>query len=177
MPHHLDDTKDSDDDAEKDIAARNIVFNFDGLGVAWYTSSNSDFELGETGQSADGTQKEVCSSHDDDPYIWVDHDQGLRPALYKTIQPPRNDSNFLSICANTETRVLFGHIRASSGSAIAHVNNHPFVFGRHTFMHNGVASDFLEIKRDVVNEMSQAAYANVFGGTDSEYVHPYYCKG
>lgn len=88
--------------------------------------------------------------------------------MYKTIQPPRNDMNFLSICANTETTVCFGHIRASSGSAIANINNHPFVFGRHTFMHNGAVSDFLAIKRDVVNEMSHATYTNVLGGTDSE---------
>jgi glutamine amidotransferase len=94
--------------------------------------------------------------------------QSLRPAMYKTIQPPRADTNFLSICANTETRVCCGHIRASSGTAIASVNNHPFVFGRHSFMHNGAASSFMDIKRGVINEMSQAAYANVFGGTDSE---------
>lgn len=65
--------------------------------------------------------------------------------------------------------MCFGHIRASSGSAIAQTNNHPFVFGRHTFMHNGAASNFQTIKRAVVNEMSDAAYANVFGATDSEY--------
>lgn len=183
LPHGLDDSSNNDHPSNSDdIKARNFVFNFDGLGVAWYTSSNADFELGETGQSADGRQKEVRSSpfspsHHQEPFVWVEKtscvehsspSQGLRPALYKTIQPPRHDTNFLSICANTETRVLFGHIRASSGTAIAHVNNHPFVFGRHTFMHNGAASDFLAIKRDVVNEMSQAAYENVFGGTDSE---------
>lgn len=95
--------------------------------------------------------------------------QGLRPVMYKTIQPPHYDANFLSIAANTESRVCFGHVRASSGTAIAQTNNHPFIFGRHTFMHNGAASDFLGIKRAVVNEMSQAAYANVFGATDSEY--------
>lgn len=37
-------------------------------------------------------------------------------------------------------------------------------------MHNGAASNFQVIKRAVVNEMSEAAYANVFGATDSEYV-------
>lgn len=103
-------------------------------------------------------------------YRHTDFAQGLRPALYKTIQPPRNDANFLSICANTESRVLFGHIRASSGAAIVTTNNHPFVFGRHTFMHNGAASSFTDIKRDVVNEMSAAAYAHVYGGTDSEHI-------
>lgn len=90
--------------------------------------------------------------------------------MYKATQPPRNDRNFLSICANTESRVCFGHIRAATGGAIAQTNSHPFVFGRHTFMHNGAVSDFQKIKRAVVNEMSDAAYANVFGSTDSEYV-------
>lgn len=88
--------------------------------------------------------------------------------MYKTIQPPVHDMNFLSICANTESRVCFGHVRAASGTAITNVNNHPFIFGRHTFMHNGSASDFMAIKRDVVNEMSFAAYSLVHGGTDSE---------
>lgn len=168
-----------DQPAEDDAKARNIVFNFDGLGIAWYTSSNADFELADTGESADGTQKDVSfldDNDDDQSYVFVsDMAKGLRPALYKTIQPPRNDGNFLSICANTETRVLFGHIRASSGTAIATTNNHPFVFGRHTFMHNGAASDFQQIKRAVIHEMSEAAYARVYGGTDSECVHANHC--
>ncbi|KAK4502025.1 hypothetical protein PRZ48_007836 [Zasmidium cellare] len=173
------------------MKARNVINNFDGLGVVWYTSSNADFERGSTGESSDGMQKEVSSHLSLDvssDYIMVEHPlfptgativsqapltdsgKGLRPAMYKTIQPPRNDMNFLSICANTESRVCFGHIRASSGSAIANINNHPFVFGRHTFMHNGAASDFIDIKREVINEMSHAAYSNVFGGTDSEHI-------
>lgn len=30
------------------MKARNMMFNVDGLGIAWYTSSNSDFERGNT---------------------------------------------------------------------------------------------------------------------------------
>lgn len=30
------------------MKARNMLFNIDGLGVAWYTSSNADFERGKT---------------------------------------------------------------------------------------------------------------------------------
>lgn len=142
-------------DISKDhlITARNVLYNIDGLGIAWYTSSNSDFELGETGSSSDGTQKD-----------------GLRPAVFKSIQPPANDMNFRSICANTETRVLMAHIRAASGTAITPVNNHPFVFGRHSFMHNGVVSDFATIKIHVCQKMSSAAYAAIQGGTDSEHM-------
>jgi hypothetical protein len=101
-------------------------------GLAWYTSSNADFERGNSvchfcsatlglpslqtqGESSDGTKKE-----------------GLRPVMYKTVQPPINDFNFRSICQGTETRVLFAHIRAASGTAITPVNCHPFVFGRHS---------------------------------------------
>jgi glutamine amidotransferase len=146
-------------DISKDhlITARNVLYNIDGLGIAWYTTSASDFELGNSGESSDGQLKE-----------------GLRPAVFKSIQPPGNDMNFRSICANTETRVLMAHIRAASGTAITPVNNHPFVFGRHTFMHNGVVSDFLLIKLDVCQKMSPAAYAAVQGGTDSEHMAALY---
>jgi hypothetical protein len=30
------------------MEARNMLFNVDGLGIAWYTSSSSDFERGNT---------------------------------------------------------------------------------------------------------------------------------
>lgn len=138
---------------EHEISARNRLFNIDGLGVAWYTTSNADFEKGNTGQSDDGSQKE-----------------GVRPALYKTVQPPLNDLNFRSICQNTESRVVFAHIRAASHPPITAVNNHPFAFGRHAFMHNGVISDFISIRRQMTEKMCDAAYANVLGSTDSEHL-------
>jgi glutamine amidotransferase len=137
--------------------ARNSLYNIDGLGVAWYTSSFSDFERGNSGESIDGKLQE-----------------GLRPAVYKTVQPPLNDMNFRSICANTETRVCMAHIRAASSTPIVAVNNHPFIFGRHTFMHNGVVSNFTSIKRDLCKLMSTAAYAGINGGTDSEHLAALY---
>lgn len=30
------------------MKARNMLFNIDGLGIVWYTSSNADFERGNT---------------------------------------------------------------------------------------------------------------------------------
>lgn len=139
------------------VKARNVLLNLDGLGVAWYTSSNADFERGDTGQSHDGARRD-----------------GVRPAMYKTVTPPLHDLNFKSICENTESRIVFAHIRAASGTPIANVNNHPFVFGRHTFMHNGVISDFVAIKREMCNRMSDAAFAGINGGTDSEHLAALY---
>ena len=94
--------------------------------------------------------------------------------MYKTIQPPLNDFNFRSICANTSTPCCFAHIRAASATAIASVNNHPFVFGRHTFMHNGVVSDFVRIQRRLSGLLDEDAFANIQGSTDSEHLAALY---
>ncbi|QIX02398.1 hypothetical protein AMS68_007915 [Peltaster fructicola] len=145
-------------DISKDhmITARNTLYNIDGIGIAWYTNAHASFES-PTFASSEGGQIE-----------------DLRPAMYKTVQPPLNDINFRSICANTETRVCFAHIRAASSTAITNVNNHPFVFGRHTFMHNGVVSDFQSIQRQLSRKLSNATFFNVHGSTDSEYVAALY---
>jgi glutamine amidotransferase len=37
-------------------------------------------------------------------------------------------------------------------------------------MHNGVVSDFTPIRRALTAKMSDAAFANVFGSTDSEHM-------
>lgn len=48
------------------------------------------------------------------------------------------------------------------------INNHPFVFGRHVFMHNGTVTNFLDIKREMVPLIGFDAFCNVHGSTDSE---------
>lgn len=143
--------------AKHEADARNRLLNADGLGMAWYTTSYSDFERGVTGESEDRK-----------PH------SGLRPAVYKTIQPPRGDMNYRSICSNTETRCLFAHIRATSAAAVTQVNNHPFLFGRISFMHNGSVSDFVDIRRDLCNILDHDTYANIQGSTDSEHVAALY---
>ena len=143
--------------AKQEADARNRLLNTDGLGMAWYTTSFSDFERGITGESEDGK-----------PHV------GLCPAVYKTIQPPRGDMNYRSICSNTETRCLFAHIRATSSAAVTQVNNHPFVFGRISFMHNGSVSDFVEIRRALCNLLDHDTFANIQGSTDSEHVAALY---
>ena len=128
---------------QHEITARNRLFNVDGFGVAWYTAAAAEF-------NNDG----VTAEH---------------PALYKNAQPPLHDTNFRSICANTASKAVFAHIRAATATPVTAVNNHPFVFGRHTFMHNGVISDFITICRDMVDLMDDDAYANIHGSTDSEH--------
>ncbi|KAI9844375.1 MAG: hypothetical protein M1838_002199 [Thelocarpon superellum] len=131
----------SQDTTAQEITVRNRLFNIDGLGVAWYTDAAEEFGAVS----------------------------GQRPALYKTIQAPLNDLNFRSICANTRSKVCFAHIRAATSTATTPVNNHPFVFGRHTLMHNGYISDFVEIKRELCLLLNDDVAASIRGSTDSEH--------
>jgi glutamine amidotransferase len=105
---------------------------------------------------------------------YIKHISGPRPALYKSQSPPVNDFNFKSLCENTETHCVFAHIRASSGTAVTQVNSHPFLFGRHIFMHNGNISNFSAIRRDLSYLLSLDSYCNVFGSTDSEHAAALY---
>lgn len=140
LPHGQE--KELDDAPDALLRMRNSLLNMDGLGIAWYTTSASAYTANK---------------------------DGMRPALYKSQSPPTNDFNFRSLCENTESNCLFAHIRATSGSVVAPVNSHPFVFGRHVFMHNGVISDFTRIRRDMSDLLAYDAYENVKGSTDSEH--------
>jgi glutamine amidotransferase len=66
------------------------------------------------------------------------------------------------------------HIRAASGTPITPVNNHPFIFGRHSFMHNGAIANFSILKLELCQKMSTPAYLTIKGGTDSEHMAALY---
>ncbi|KAH8723658.1 nucleophile aminohydrolase [Phaeosphaeriaceae sp. PMI808] len=145
LPH--DKNKDLDHTSDELLRLRNSLLNMDGLGIAWYSQASSSY---------------------------VKHVTGPRPALYKSQNPPINDFNFKSLCDNTETNCVFAHIRASSGTVVTQVNSHPFVFGRHVFMHNGAISNFSAIRRNMTDLLSFDVYCNIFGSTDSEHAAALY---
>lgn len=131
---------------EAEVKARNRFNNVDGFGIVWYTQVREDFNGA----------------------------QGSRPAMYKHGKPPTNDYNFHSICANTSTTTVFAHIRAATATPVTEINNHPFVFGRHAIMHNGVISNFIDIKREMLEVIGKDAFENIHGGTDSEHLAALY---
>jgi len=148
--HH--DQSDPEFTTKKEIAVRNRLFNTDGFGMAWYSPVRSEFAT----SSAAGTD-------------------GLdeMPVLFKTIQPPNNNANLKSLAANTSTKCVFAHIRMAT-SVVTEFNNHPFIFGRHCFMHNGTVSEVPKIKRHLQPLMSTVTFENITGTTDSEAVAALY---
>jgi glutamine amidotransferase len=145
LPH--DNDRNLHDSPNKMIRWRNALLNMDGLGIAWYTPSMSSYVKG-----VDGT----------------------RPALFKSPRPPFSEFNFKALCENTETHCVLAHIRASSGGSVTEANCHPFVFGRHSFMHNGVVAQFQNIRIQMLSMLSHDAQLNIHGVTDSEHVAALY---
>jgi len=123
-----------------DAHGPNHFTNVDGFGVGYYTGVAAEF-------------------NDDDVN---------RPCVYRSTRPPLNDLNLISLCAHTSTKCVFAHIRA--GTPTVETNNHPFIFGRYMFMHNGVVANFSKIKVALLQKLSAEAYANIFGTTDTEHV-------
>lgn len=94
--------------------------------------------------------------------------EGPTPAVFKAIEPAWNDRNLHEVSGHIRTRLLFAHIRASTGTPVQRSNCHPFRFGRWLFMHNGAIADFHEVKRDLVLAIDPSLYTDVEGSTDSE---------
>jgi len=94
--------------------------------------------------------------------------EGPVPALFKAIEPAWNDRNLRELAAQVRTRLLFAHIRASTGTPVRRRNCHPFRFDRWLFMHNGSITDFHEVKRELMLAIDPALYLDVEGSTDSE---------
>jgi glutamine amidotransferase len=132
---------------QSEISLRNRLNNVDGFGLAWYTTTRQ---------------------------VFVSDTFGPRPSVYKNSQPPTNDFNFHSICAQTSTTALFAHIRAATATAVTPINNHPFIFGRHTIMHNGLISDFLAVRRDMLDLLDKDTFEHIKGSTDSEHMAALY---
>ncbi|KAM0745768.1 glutamine amidotransferase class-II [Meredithblackwellia eburnea MCA 4105] len=127
-----------------DDGSPNIFSNVDGFGVAWYTKSACEFDPASS--------------------------PGLRPCLYKTVRPPLNDRNLLSIAENVSSTCIVAHVRAATGLApVNEQNSHPYVFGRFTFAHNGTVACFFDIKPALLGLLSPAARRNILGTTDTEH--------
>lgn len=96
------------------------------------------------------------------------YDDGEMPGVFHSIEPAWNDRNLRELAAHISTPLLFAHIRASSGAPVQQTNCHPFRYGRWLWMHNGLISEFAQVKRELVLAVDPSLYAHIEGSTDSE---------
>lgn len=90
------------------------------------------------------------------------------PGQYREIRPAWSDENLLSIARLVRSHLFFAHVRAATGTASTRANCHPFVHGRHLFMHNGQIGGYAVIKRRLESLIPDTFYDARVGTTDSE---------
>jgi len=95
---------------------------------------------------------------------------GEQPAagLYRSIEPAWGDRNLRELAGQVTARLLFAHVRASTGAAVQQTNCHPFRYGQWLWMHNGSIARFHELKRDLLLAVDPVLYPDILGSTDSE---------
>ncbi len=90
------------------------------------------------------------------------------PGVFRSTEPAWNDRNLRELSAHTNSRRVFAHVRASTGSAVQQTNCHPFRHGTWLWMHNGLLAGFPTMKRDLALAVDPDLFPAIEGSTDSE---------
>ncbi len=90
------------------------------------------------------------------------------PGVYRDILPAWNDANLRSLAAQITSPLFFGHVRATTGTAVTRLNCHPFSHNRYMFMHNGVIGGFDRVRRALIMAVAPELFPLIQGTTDSE---------
>ena len=102
---------------------------------------------------------------------WYAHDLSPNPAAFRSVSPAWNNMNLKDLCRVTRSEVVLAHVRAASpGLAVTETNCHPFTAGPLAFMHNGHVAEFARVKRRLQSQLSDAAWGEICGTTDTEHL-------
>jgi ergothioneine biosynthesis protein EgtC len=94
-------------------------------------------------------------------------DRGV-PGVYRDILPAWNDHNLKSLSHQIRSGLFLAHVRASTGTATARSNCHPFSHGKWLFMHNGQIGGYDRLRRKLEGVIDDDYYQYRLGTTDSE---------
>jgi glutamine amidotransferase len=97
---------------------------------------------------------------------WYAH--GADPGVFHSVLPAWGDANLRHMAAHIESPIFLAHVRATSGTPVQETNCHPFSHGRWLFVHNGLVTDFREVRRDLVLAVAPDLFPDIVGSTDSE---------
>ena len=102
---------------------------------------------------------------------WYDFNLDDEPCQFRSVHPSWSDQNLRFLAKKVKTTMLFAHVRAATpGSLVEELNCHPFVYGKLTWMHNGMVQGFRKIRRSLLRELKDVPYDAVQGSTDSEHL-------
>ncbi len=122
-------------------------------------------------QSLGAQEMSIAINGDGFGISWYDFELDDEPCQFRSVHPSWSDQNLRFLAKKVKTPMLFAHIRAATpGSLVEELNCHPFVYGKLTWMHNGMVQGFRKIRRSLLRELKDEAYDAVQGSTDSEHL-------
>ncbi|GLC44069.1 hypothetical protein PLESTB_000932700 [Pleodorina starrii] len=81
------------------------------------------------------------------------------PCVFTSITPAWNNENLSRLACKIVSPLVFAHVRAAyPGMPVSEQNCHPFQFSRYMWMHNGVVAGFAQIRRSLLETLSDCAY-------------------
>ena len=102
---------------------------------------------------------------------WYQPELEERPGLFRSVSPAWNDQNLASLARVVSSPCVLAHVRAATkGMEVSESNCHPFQHGRYLFMHNGSVGSFDEVRRAILQELTDPAFELVRGSTDTEHL-------
>ncbi|KAG6030114.1 hypothetical protein E4U41_000171 [Claviceps citrina] len=101
--------------------------------------------------------------------FYTDPKLGHAPCLFTSTIPAWNCTNLQRIASKTASRLIFGHVRATTEGSLSEDNCHPFTHASLMWMHNGGLGGWKYIKRKLGDRLADKWYLQVKGGTDTEW--------
>ena len=119
-------------------------------------------------QSFDAKEFRLRVNGDGFGVAWYAKDRE-QPVRMRTVTPAWNNQNLRSLAPATKSDCVLAHVRAASpGLPVVETNCHPFVHGAYAFCHNGGIGGFATARRALLRELSDDAFKQIDGSTDSE---------
>jgi predicted glutamine amidotransferase len=120
-------------------------------------------------QSMQADESKVATNGDGFGIGWYTGIDGHSvPGIYREVMPAWSDENLLALCSAVRSPLFFAHVRATTGTAVARQNCHPYRFDHYLFMHNGQIGDYAKVRRELEAALPDELYAARKGATDSE---------
>jgi predicted glutamine amidotransferase len=120
-------------------------------------------------QSMQADEAKVSTNGDGFGLGWYTGDPArMEPGIYREVTPAWSDENLLALCSAVRSPLFFAHVRATTGTAVARQNCHPFRYGKYLFMHNGQIGDYPKVRRQLESQLPDHLYSHRKGATDSE---------
>jgi len=122
-------------------------------------------------QSTHSREREEPLNGDGFGVGWFARHHDADPAVFRSITPAWNNRNLHNLARVVASDCILAHVRAATqASGVNEANCHPFRYRQYLCMHNGDIGNFQRVRRRLLDTVSDEAFGNVFGSTDSEHL-------